>query len=327
MTYAGLFCCLALIWYATAMIAGSAATAPLLGAATRIVEPSLRARRLVLLRALPTLVALFVTGFGLVPAFLWLEPRQTTESVSGGMILLTWASAALILVGPAKGIVSLGTTRRLIRRWERSARPVRVPGTGLPAFAVEDSFPVAAVVGFWRPRLFFARSLVESCNAFELAAVAAHELGHLRRGDHWKRLMMRAAPDVLSLIALGDEAERRWEEASEQLADEHASTSGPKRALDLASALVKVARLVSRSHRRDLPLIALYRGEGVAGRVERLLRLPEAAGKPVPGGGSSKLPVLGLMLTALGLALFGVFGLDVLHRIHALSEALVLLFQ
>ncbi len=327
MTYAALFCCLALIWYAAAMTAGALVAAPLLDAASRIAEPSVRARKLVLLRSLPTVGALLVTGLGLVPAFLWLEPRQTTESVSGGMIVLAVGAAAVIFAGPARGLVSFWATRQRVRGWERASRPVRVPGTVLPAFAVDESFPVAALVGWRRPRLFLARSVLESCDAAELAAVAAHELGHLRRGDHWKRLLMRAAPDILSFISLGDEVERRWADAAEQLADEHASATGPSRALDLASALVKVARLVARAP-RDLPLIALYRGEGVAGRVERLLRPPRDTAESVPRRTSGLGPVLALLL-AVGPVLYlsGAFGLDVLHRVHTLAEALVLLFQ
>jgi Peptidase family M48 len=323
--YGGLFCCLALIWYGAAMIAGSTATAPLLVAAARIAEPSLLERRLVFLRSLPTFFAFLVTGLGLVPAFLWLEPRQTAESASAGMMFLAAASAAVILAGPLKGVLSLRMTRRLIRSWERSATPIRIPGTSLPAFAVEEAFPVAAVVGFRRPRLFLARNLLESCSAAEIAAVAAHEVGHLRRGDHWKRLLMRAAPDLVSIAPLGGDIERRWAEAAEQLADEHASRSSPKRALDLASALVKAARLVARSRPRDLPLLALYRGEGVAGRVERLLRPPHEL--PRPDLLSASARALVLAVAALFLCVSWAFGLDVLHGIHRLAEAVVLLFQ
>jgi Zn-dependent protease with chaperone function len=334
-SFAALLWCLALIWYAAAMLAGSALAAPLLAAAGRIPEPSLRAERLVLLRALPTVAALVATGLGLVPAFLWLEPRQTTESVSAPMMALAAAAAATILVGPVKGLLSLLATRRLIRRWERSAKPIRVPGTGtgtgtgLSAFTVEESFPVAVVVGSRHPRLFLARSVLASCEPAELAAVVAHEIGHLRRGDHWKGLLMRAAPDALSILPFGVGVERRWAEAAEQLADEHASTSCRKRALDLASALVKVARLVARSHPPDLPLIALYRGEGLAGRIERLLRAPgaEASSLPRRTRAPRAVATLGVTLVAILLPVSGAFGLDVLHRIHDLAEGLVLLFQ
>lgn len=327
MIYAALLGCLALIWYAAAMTAASLAVAPLLGTAARIAEPSLRARRLVLLRSLPTVIACLVTGCGLLPAFVWLEPRQTTEIVSGPMLLIAAGAAAVIFAGPVQGIASLWATRRLVRGWERTARAVRVPGTDLPAFSVEECFPVVVVFGWRRPRLFVARRVLECCDGAEIAAIAAHELGHLHRRDHWKRLILRAAPDWISLVAFGGEIERRWEQAAEQLADEHASTSAPNRAFDLASALIKVARLVPGSRPRDLPLIALYRGEGVAGRIERLLRLPEPPAGSTPRRAWIGFAALALFPTTLALGLSGAFGLETLHAVHRLSETLVVLLQ
>jgi Zn-dependent protease with chaperone function len=154
---------------------------------------------------------------------------------------------------------------------EPDALPIEVPGIGLPAFVVNEAFPVVSLVGWFRPRLLVARTVLENCDGDELAAVLAHEAGHNERRDPWVRLLVRACPDLLSVTPWADRMERAWAEAAEQDADERAARTGPTRAMDLASALVKVARLAGAGRPPAIPLAALYRGEGVAARVARLL--------------------------------------------------------
>jgi hypothetical protein len=94
--------------------------------------------------------------------------------------------------------------------------------------------------------------------------------------DNLRRLAMIASPDVLALTSTGDEIHRAWLRVAELAADEWAAarTDG----VLLASALVKVARLATTGP-EPLPASALYRGEPIAERVQRLL---EPAVSPPP---------------------------------------------
>ncbi len=95
-----------------------------------------------------------------------------------------------------------------------------------------------------------------------------------------ERALLRFCPDIppiaSSLAWPGERAlDRAWAESSEAAADEHAATGG-KAALDLASALVKIARLVPDGIKPAMPAGALFIGDdpgAIAPRVSRLTQL------------------------------------------------------
>lgn len=282
MTYVALAACLTLLAYGIGMAAGSLLAIGLLRWGAGGSDPDARSRRLFLIRFLPTgLGSSLALGLAL-PAFLGFEPAGTGERVGTTLVLVAAASGAVVLAGLIRGGSGLLATRRLVREWSRRALPLRIPGIPLPAFRVDERFPLVAIAGCFRPRLYVSSTVLRHCTPGELAAIIAHESGHLRRGDTWKRVALRACPDFLALSPVGSDIERRWAEAAEQAADDHAAAPGPARSLDLASALVRVARLAGSSSPRALPLTALYRGGGVADRVSRLLGT--ASPPPIDGG-------------------------------------------
>ena len=315
----------ALLAYAAAIVLGTALAASLFLRALRLSEPARRARFLVASRVLPSAFALVAVGGLVVPAFLWLEPRDTVERVSATMAALAGAGLLMLLVGPIRGLLSVLSTRRLLKRWNGAAS-IDVPGIALPAFVVNEPFPIVSLVGWFRPRLVVARTVLQNCDGDELAAVLAHEAGHSDRRDPWVRLLVRACPDLVSITPWADRLERLWAEAAEQDADERAARTGPTRAMDLASALVKVARLAGAAGVGRPPAIAvsaLYRGEGVAGRIARLLdRDPATEERPAPGARLAVFSVLALLAFVPAAAALGLHG-----EVHYLVEALVSLFQ
>ncbi len=322
MSFALLGISVALLAYAAAVLLGTALAAPLFLGAARVSEPAARARLLVAVRVLPCGFALLLVIGLVVPAFLWLEPRETSERVSGAMAALAGTGLLLLFVGPARGLLSLLSTRRLSKRWNGAAA-IDLPGIALPAVVVNDPFPIVSLVGWFRPRLVVARTVLESCDGDELAAVLAHEAGHRERRDPWVRLLVRACPDLVSMTPWADRMERLWAEAAEQDADERAARTGPTRALDLASALVKVARLAGAGKPPAIPVSALYRGEGVAGRVARLLdRDPATEGRR---SRPSRLAA-GFCLLAL-LAFTSAAALGLHHQVHGVLEAVVTILQ
>ena len=104
----------------------------------------------------------------------------------------------------------------------------------------------------------------------------AHEAWHVRAGDNVKRWLMACAPTI-GFRPLAGRLEREWEEAMEIEADR-----GAGGALELASALVKTARLAPAGADLRVPAAAFHGGGSIARRIDRLVRgsRPDERGAP-----------------------------------------------
>jgi Peptidase family M48 len=283
-----------------------------------------QARSLFALRLLPAAAGLvFAAGF-YAPAYLLLEPRDTGETLSPGLVLVVVAAAVLLLTGLRRGLNAWVDGQRLAAAWMRGARPLRLPGFALPAYRIAHPFPVVAVVGWLRPRLFVAERVLAGLTGEELAAVLAHEEGHLYARDNLKGLLLRCCPDPLALLPLGERLCRAWAEAAEAAADEHAARAGSPRAVALAGAPVKVARTAPPGQRASLPATAFHDGAGIAGRVKRLLDRTEKEQGAAPTRRSPH--ALSALAFAPVLALAATSPM-VLRAVHALTEAALRLLR
>src|SRR5262245_57932379 len=157
---------------------------------------------------------LFV-AMAFVPSYWRYEPRETTEGLD--FILTTLAGAGLVMIaaGAARGISAWWRARRRTRGRLRSARAIWLPAARAdqrvpPTFLIDADAPIMALVGLLRPRLLVTRGLIAALTAEELSASVAHELGHSCALDNFKRLAMRAAPDLLAPTATARSIERRW---------------------------------------------------------------------------------------------------------------------
>ncbi|HWW93824.1 MAG TPA: M48 family metalloprotease [Vicinamibacteria bacterium] len=281
-----------------------------------------QARSLFALRLLPAAAGLvFAAGF-YAPAYLLLEPRDAGETVSPGLALLVVAAAGLVITGLRRGLRSWVDGRRLAAGWLRGARPLDLVGLALPAYRIAHRFPVVAVVGMWRPRLFVAESVLAGLTSEELEAVLAHEEGHLLARDNLRGFLLRCCPDLLALLPIGNRLFRAWTEAAEAAADEHAARAGSSRALALAGALVKVARMAPPGQRASLPASAFHDGAAIALRVKRLLDRTESKEGATP---PPRPPRAAWALAAV-LALTATSPL-VLRSVHALTEAALRLLR
>ena len=206
-------------------------------------RPTIRAQFLFLLCLTPGVTAVLCVGALFLPAYLSHEPRQTTEIVTAKLGIL--AALSLYAIGFAlwRGLVACLLTRRLIKNWLEHAEPVVINNVVIPAYRFQHPFPVIAIVGAWRPRLFIAGQIFQALSSEELAAAVAHENGHLVAGDNIKRGLLRYCRDIQTMMPLGRALDCAWTGATELAADEHAARGGASVALNLASALVKVARL------------------------------------------------------------------------------------
>jgi len=245
-----------------------------------------RARLIFALRVFPAVIAVICAGALLLPAYIAHEPRRAVEPVSLKLGVLAVISAAGLLLALWRGVAAWVATRRLVKDWLRVAEPVEFDQIRIPAYRLRHQFPVIAIVGAIRPKLFVADHLFLSLTREEMAAAIAHESGHLVARDNLKRAALRACRDSLTIFPCGVSLDRAWASASESAADEHAANGGGTVALDLASALVKIARLVPKGVKPTMPASALLIGDadGIAQRVRRLARL--ATLDNVSSGGS-----------------------------------------
>ena len=272
--------CLAL----SALLALNAFATALAGVAWRLLGPrvadrpaAVRARLLFAVRVSPPAFAAALVFALLLPAYILHEPHDTEEEVGASLMLLAAASAAGVLLAVWRVARTWLATRRLVSDWMRHAEPFEAEGVCLPAFRMRHSFPVVAVIGVLRPRLFVASQLFDELSEGELAAALAHERGHVEARDNLKRAVLQAGQDALLLLApLGRKLRREWQHESELAADEFAASDGPAAALDLASALVKISKLIPAGATPTLPAGAHLLGgaedDGLSRRVRALLR-------------------------------------------------------
>ena len=265
------------------------ATATMVSAAFgRLCKPLLRkcsartrAEILFVMRIGPPVVAIVAIAAFMIPSYLTYEPHATDETVSWKLGTLAMLSAIGVGLAISRGIRSWLATRSLLKDWLAASSRIELEAIHVPTYVLDHSFPIIAVVGAFRPRLFIANHVLESLSQEELAAAIAHEYGHLAAGDNFKRSVMRVSRAALLLIPCGRSLDRAWSEASESAADEHAAQQSSFVALNLASALVRVARMIPKGNQQVIPasVSAFLAGEdspGVKVRVRRLVELAAA---------------------------------------------------
>lgn len=240
-------------------------------------EAETRARVLFALRLFPTLGAIACALILLAPSYLTHEPANTNEVVSTKLAALAFFSAIGIGLALWRGIAAWRATVLLNADWQRNAVPLKLDGIDIPAYLIRHPFPVIAIVGALKPRLFIATQIFDALNEEELAAALAHERGHLVTFDNLKRSCLRACRDALTIVPCGRSLDREWAESSEAAADEYAARGGSTVALDLASALVKIARIVEPHTSPKMPALAHLVGEDTSSVVWRVRRLTELA--------------------------------------------------
>ncbi|MEO6725001.1 MAG: M48 family metalloprotease [Blastocatellia bacterium] len=272
--------CLAL----TCLLTLNALASLLTGAVWRLLQTraqswpaTARAQLLFALRVFPGVAAIICVAALLLPAYIAHEPRQEAEGVSLKLGVIAAISAAGLLMAAWRGLAAWLATRKLIANWTRNSEPLPLEQSPIPAYRLRHSFPIIAVVGTFRPRLFIADHLFDSLKPKELTAAIAHECGHLASSDNLKRALLRACRNALTIVPCGRLLDREWAAASEAAADEFAARNGGETALDLAAALVKIARLVPAGARPAMPTSALLIGEDAGGIAERVLSLVRLA--------------------------------------------------
>ncbi len=306
------------LWHASARI-------------TRRWSGSARAQFLFVLRVAPSLIAIFCVCALFIPSFLTNEPRNTSEVVTLKLGIV--AAASLYGIGYAawRGLARCCATRRLMQTWMKNSEPVSIRALAIPAYRFRCRFPVVAIAGVFRPRLFVADQILEALTPAELAAAVQHEKGHLSAWDNLKRSMLRVCRDAVPLLPWGRSMDTAWNRAVELAADERAALEGSDAALDLASALVKIARLAPKGTTPAMPAGASLILEDPGGISQRVLRLTElSSNSGAPRCAEKTLLNLATGACASGLAitvLLTALSPTLMAGIHATLECVVSAFQ
>ncbi|MDI7250331.1 MAG: M56 family metallopeptidase, partial [Bacillota bacterium] len=155
----------------------------------------------------------------------------------------------------------------------------------------------AFTAGIMHPVVILSRPLVEQLDPEELEAVLAHELAHVRTGDHWKKWLAATVRDILLFTGLSPLPFRRLQSETEAMADA-ASARVTGKPLALAAALLKGYRLgAAGSWWRHLALdnFSPLSGAGeVQRRVEALLQGSARSGRRA-GKGRWLVPAVWLL--------------------------------
>jgi hypothetical protein len=265
--------CFAIVATTASVLIGGASPA----LARRVARYSARSRAGLLfgLRLLPSATAA-VCAFGIaLPIYLWFEPRENGDEVLARTLTAAALAGGILLArGAWRAAAAWRATRVLMRDWQARGRRLHGFDAPIPVFAIEESFPTVAVVGFIRPALFIAECVLAACPADEVRAMVLHECAHVTHRDNLKRFLIRACPDALGR---GTAIDRAWSKATEEAADASAVAGDPGFALELAQALIHVARLAPGTSTLEVAS-AFYLGGSIEARVRQLVEpssLPE----------------------------------------------------
>lgn len=231
------------------------------------------------LRVFPFLFALAFIFIFLVPAYLLFEPHTPKEIVTAKIFFPALISIIGVSIAFFRVFGTWWRTHRLVKSWLKRSEPIHIENVSLPVYRIQHPFPVIAVVGAFRTKLFIAEQVFASLSDHELAAAVIHECGHLAARDNLKRTLLKVCRDLL-VIPLGKTLDKAWAENAEAAADEYAANKGGNpAALNLAAALVKIARIAPINAAPAMPLSASLignQGADITWRVRRLVDLAEA---------------------------------------------------
>jgi len=289
----------------------SGAVSPRVSTRRRDESPATRADRLLRWQLLPTAAAGVVLMFAAIGLFRF-ESRDGDEMLGRTLWMGGACGAALVLLMLGRLIQMRWQTWQLVRTWLSNSTPITLRDVAIPSFTINTGFPIVAVVGVIRPRLVIDVQVLRACSDEELAAILAHERGHVRRWDNLRRAAFAAVPGPW----FSTDLPQAWREATEEAADDLAAGTGLDTRFHLAAALLRVSRLAPPRvddvrWQAQLPASALYRGENIERRVRRLMDSPAT---PDLGRRSWTTTIVGAGLTA---------GLLVQRELHDLMEQVV----
>ena len=220
------------------------------------------------LRLIPFAISAAVSVFLTLPSFLLLERHSLDEGF--GTFVLSACAMLILGAGIYRVLVAESRTRRVVSACLHGAVGLE-PNPANPAVILPQSVTPLMLVGIRVPRILVSASACKVLSDGELRAALRHEKAHSRSRDNLKKAILNclAFPGMASL-------EEAWLEASELAADDGAVSSRDE-ALNLAAALIKLARHFPSQAVPDLATGLVSAVCSVTRRVERLLAWKESS--------------------------------------------------
>ena len=245
-------------------------------AAIRIADkmrPRSASRFLLGVRLLPFGAGVSVVLGLCIPSYLWLEPQTTAERAGWVCLACAFFGALVWTVSVARTARAVAISNRYDRMWRKTGREARLTAVDSDAVIVKKEAPLLALAGVYRPRLMVSESVLRALSSDELAVALRHEKAHRTSRDNLKRLLLLLAPDAIPLVSNFSSLDREWSRFSEWAADDEAVEGDARRALTLAEALLRVARMGAGPRISYLHTSLVAAGQDLSARVDRLLRL------------------------------------------------------
>ena len=246
-----------------------------------------------------------------MPSHWRFEPARTDEAF--GLVLGGLAMAGVWLVGRA----TFRAARLIWQDYQLRLATGRIAAPIAGGAYEVRGLPGVALAGILRPRVIIGSDALAALTPSELAVAISHEEAHQRSRDNLKRFLIACAPDLFGWTRTARDLEARWQAESECQADALAVRGEDGRAVVLASALVKVARLAQRhvSVRPSEAWSAFHVPNLLETRVRRLVSAPMM---PAAAGRAWNLAAL---LVVGAAAIVGMSDLG--YALHEVTEAFV----
>ncbi|QHN04337.1 M56 family metallopeptidase [Granulicella sp. WH15] len=256
------------------------------------------------LRLLPLTLSTLTVLLFCIPSYLRFE-QDASESIGYPCLAFAAAGAALIAAAAMRFVWALFASHRIAQDEASPRIGIRSPFT---------------LVGFLHPRLIVSHRARQALSQSQMEAALLHEEAHRQSYDNLKRLAMVSAPGVLPLHPTFRSLEQQWARMAEWAADDAAVASEPMRAIALAEALVRVARLSTRSEQIPVVSSLVACKDDLGERVQRLLG-PTAQATPTTG--HSRLRTAAVATAAAIITLLATHQREVLSLVHSAMEFLV----
>jgi Zn-dependent protease with chaperone function len=231
-------------------------------------------------RVLPCALGVGVVLLLCVPSYLWLEPPASSERIGWACLTLALLGAACWFGSVTRVARALAASVRFRRAWQDAGCTILLLGESSEAVILDKDAPLLALVGLLRPRLIVSKALLRSLSLEELRLALQHENAHRDSRDNLKRLVLLLAPAPIPFLRGFSSLEQSWARFSEWAADDEAVRGDSQRALSLAAALLRVARLGAAPRLSFLHTSLCADDHDLSARVERLLRIQPIPSKP-----------------------------------------------
>jgi len=216
-------------------------------------RPHTAARLLLWLRLLPPIGAGLLIIALCIPSYLLLEPNEVTEQIGPLCLILALLGTAILSSGFIRAAAAAIRSTRYARTCE------------------SENAPVLLLAGLFRQRIIVSPSMRQTLTSDELDVAIRHEQGHSFAHDNLKRLFLSIAPGVFPFTHAFQSLDAAWRTFTEWAADDIAVQGSENRAVALASALVRVARLRTGVSLVSLSASLLSDTNHLSHRVNRLI--------------------------------------------------------